>query len=120
MSKKSFSLITVFIILPVLLLITACSQGFISPFLNETPQDEYTIDNLTGSDNATTKLDQKKLKELANLINTGTFGKIQSLVIIHNDNLQTFVSVTDNHFHATHATVQQRGDKCSPVDLGFR
>jgi CubicO group peptidase (beta-lactamase class C family) len=52
-----------------------------------TPQDAYLIDTLTGSDNATTRLNQNKLESLVHDINLGDYDNIHSLVIIHNDEL---------------------------------
>lgn len=59
----------------------------IQPCLEETPQDNYAIDALPGSDTPPYELDEEILTGLVNLIEAGDFGNIHSLIIIHNDNL---------------------------------
>jgi CubicO group peptidase (beta-lactamase class C family) len=77
-----------------IIVITAVTV-FLYSFLNyafiplppETSQTEYAIDGLNDSRNYTTDLDEGKLSELINHINASDYGKIHSLVIIHNDRL---------------------------------
>ncbi|MFC1591811.1 serine hydrolase domain-containing protein [Thermodesulfobacteriota bacterium] len=69
-----------------LLLTAACSPDIMTP-PDPTPQDSYRIDTLPGSDNATTRLNQRKLQALVRKINRGLLGNMHSLVIIHNDEL---------------------------------
>ena len=85
MNKKISFIILMLSILVILLFINACclESGPTCP----TPQDKYAIDNLPGITNPPTYLDQQRLTELVELIGTGEFGNIHSLVIIHNDSL---------------------------------
>ncbi len=52
-----------------------------------TPQGEYAIDTLPGCEDCTSVLDEEMLADLVNQIEAGEFGKIHSLIIIHNDGL---------------------------------
>ena len=48
-------------------------------------EKQLTIDRLSGSKDSEYQLDKGKLSEVVNRIEAGEFGKIHSLVIIHND-----------------------------------
>jgi len=87
MKKKILPTSMLYTILLVLLLITACSRDI--PIPEETPQDLYAIDSLSGSSNSTTELDQEMLSKSVNRIKMGEFNRIHSLIIIHNDSLVT-------------------------------
>ena len=50
-------------------------------------QNQYAIDALPGCDDCPTVLDKDILSELINKIENGDYGKINSIVIIHNDSL---------------------------------
>ena len=83
--KKILSLLNIFASLTLLLFIHACVPDTNLP--PETPQKEYAIDNLPGCEDCPYVLDEDVLAELVNLIETGEFGNIHSLIIIHNDSL---------------------------------
>ena len=85
MKQRTMSIATTLVILIVLPFISACISDI--PIPDETPQDEYAIDNLTGRDDCPYELDEAILTELVNLIEKGEFGNIHSLIIIHNDSL---------------------------------
>lgn len=83
--NKKISFIIMLSISAILLCINACCLE--SDPTCPTPQATYAIDNLPGSTNPPTYIDQKMLTELVELIEAGEFGDIQSLIIIHNDDL---------------------------------
>ena len=85
MNKKILSLLNIFASFTLLLFINACVPDTNLP--PETPQKEYAIDKLPGCEDCTSVLDEEMLTDLVNLIEKGEFGKIHSLIIIHNDSL---------------------------------
>lgn len=85
MKKKSLFKASVFTMLAALLFVNACIPDI--PLPEETPQDEYAVDNLPGLVNPPYELDEEILKDLVKLIERCVFGKIHSLLIIHNDSL---------------------------------
>jgi CubicO group peptidase (beta-lactamase class C family) len=82
--KILFTAIIIITILPAFLSMNACNCTL---FLEESYQYEYAIDNLPGSVDFTYKLNEGKLARLVDGIKKGDFGKINSLIIIHNDSL---------------------------------
>jgi len=87
MKKKIFLGTTIIVIAAVtVFLYSFLNYAFIALPL-ETPQAEYAIDSLNSSIDSSPALDENKISELINHINAGDFGKIHSLVIIHNDRL---------------------------------
>ena len=85
MNKKISSLTIILTILAIFSCINSCC--LFSDLPCETPQHEYAIDKLPGCEDCTTVLDKDALANLVNLIETGEFGNIHSLIIIHNDSL---------------------------------
>ncbi len=87
--------------------INACSNK-IQPCMVETPQDNYAIDVLPGSDTPPYELDEKILAELVNLIEAGEFGNMHSLIIIHNNSLilEDELATGDVHLAAGPQAVQ--------------
>ena len=86
MKNKILSITNILSILAFFLFFNACS----SPDLelpDETPQDVYAIDSLTGSDNGSYVLDEEMLAEVVGQIEKGHYGNMNSLIIIHNDEL---------------------------------
>jgi len=83
------------IFIGVAILIICAVTVFLYSFLNyafiqlppETPQNTYAIDNLRRSIDPSKVLDETKISALLTRINAGDYGKIHSLVIIHNDQL---------------------------------
>ena len=69
------------------LLLSSCCQPFAIPLPEETPQDEYLIDNLPGLIDQPLELDKEKLDILVEDIKEGKYGKQHSLIIIHYDSL---------------------------------
>ena len=77
MNNKILSAISYLTILTGFLFISAC------PNL----QSQYAIDSLPGCADCLYELDEEILAELVNKIEAGDYGKVNSLVIIHNDGL---------------------------------
>jgi len=93
MKGKILSTVSIFSFLATLLFISACISDI--PIPDETPQDEYAIDNLPGCEDCPYELDEAILAELVNLIEEGEYGNIHSLLVIHNDSL-----VVEEYFRA--------------------
>jgi len=87
MKKKIFIGLALLVIFAVTFFLYSFLNYAFIPLPPQTPQPEYVIDGLAGSNNASKNLDKGKISELINLINAGDYGKIHSLVIIHNDQL---------------------------------
>ncbi|UCD62261.1 MAG: serine hydrolase [Flavobacteriaceae bacterium] len=85
MNKKISSLIVILTTLIISSCINSCC--LISDLPCETPQHEYAIDKLPGCEDCTSVLDQEMLTDMVNMIETGEYGNIHSLIIIHNDSL---------------------------------
>jgi CubicO group peptidase (beta-lactamase class C family) len=77
MKNRILSALSFITILAILLFSSAC------PNL----QNQYAIDSLPGCDDCPTVLDEEILVELVNKIEDGDYGKIHSLIIVHNDTL---------------------------------
>jgi CubicO group peptidase (beta-lactamase class C family) len=84
MKRKALSTAATFIILVVASFFGGCSS-FEVPIPNESPQDAYAIDNLPLA--PSNSLDEEILARLVAQIRLGAFGKIHSLIIIHNDSV---------------------------------
>ena len=84
MKGKALSTAAIFIILLVAFFSGGCSS-FEIPVPNESPQDAYAIDNLPPA--ASNSFDEEILAKLVGQIRIGAFGKIHSLIIIHNDSV---------------------------------
>jgi len=69
------------------LLFSSCCQPLTLPPPEETPQDEYLIDNLPGRNYQPSELDMGKLNILVEDIREGDYEKIHSLIIVHYDSL---------------------------------
>ena len=85
-NRKILSIATIFTILTTFLFISACATPDID-LPDETPQKEYTIDSLSGSDNGSYEFDEDRLSQIVDDIEKGQYGNIHSLIIIHNDGL---------------------------------
>jgi CubicO group peptidase (beta-lactamase class C family) len=68
------------------LLFSACPTPDIDP-PEETPQQKYVIDSLSGSNNGSYEFDEDKLAQIVDDVEKGQYGNVHSLIIIHNDGL---------------------------------
>jgi len=87
MKKKILFILITLIIAGFLFFIKICNQGYELSLPEASPQDKYAIDKLSGSSNSSYELNNWKLSLIVKLIKLGVFGKIHSLLIIHNDRL---------------------------------
>ena len=67
-------------------LFSACPTPDIDP-PEETPQQKYVIDSLSGSNNGSYEFDEDKLAQIVDDVEKGQYGNVHSLIIIHNDGL---------------------------------
>jgi len=68
------------------LLFSACPTPDIG-LPNETPQQKYAIDSLSGSENGSYEFDEDKLSQIVGDVEKGQYGNVHSLIIIHNGGL---------------------------------
>jgi CubicO group peptidase (beta-lactamase class C family) len=85
MNKKISFTILMLSISAILLFINSCCLESDPPC--PTPQTQYAIDTLPGCDDCPLELDKAMLAELVEDIKEGEYGKIHSLIIIHNTGL---------------------------------
>jgi CubicO group peptidase (beta-lactamase class C family) len=84
--KRILYAVLIITIFPTCLFSADCKPRSILP-PKETPQEKYLIDSLPSYVNQSAELDKKKLNILVEDIKEGNYGKIHSLIIIHNDSL---------------------------------
>jgi hypothetical protein len=66
--NKNICISPIFTILAILLVVSACSTPDID-LTNETPQQKYAIDSLSGSDNGSYEFDEDKLSQIGSRTN---------------------------------------------------